>query len=528
MESTAQIRSQVESATAKKVEAEARNGAAIERHSAMSAVLLVLQERVQARQDEVKSAERDRDNRRAVSLTAAAESADAERLRRQAEGQASAAAAAVASHIGDTARRSRAHEVEIRRAQERASKASALRDMRTRSLLVGEDRTAFESPENAANAAADVLEKALAMATQLRDETAARDQERLAALETVAKTTSLKLVDRERVAASFAARVDETETAVRVSSAAHAAAEAALKAVEEELETIQQRVQGPLTKQAQECAAHLKDTVNILARIKKTGEEDQTPLRHAEDAETLLLKSQQQSEQSILQSIDEAQMIAAEAHEDAVVASDDDELGTVVQYFSNTDMLVKSAEARLADHERNAKDAADAHNEVVAAFEAAKQELENNSSLPDDDSSNDALMMASNGRHLRAVLEARLNDLKVVAHDKETASLAASAAAAAAKEELQGLKSRHESAQIAAQPLKKIIREELRIIGQWLKVHCERQSAILAEAGERKAAWTKEKDLLSADLHRAQLQAAVAEEGVNVASGLAKTLRANK
>merc|ERR1712137_1022377 len=113
----------------------------------------------------------------AVSLAAAAESFDAEGLRRQAEAEAAAAAAAVTSHIGDTARCSRAHEIEIRRARERASKASALRDMRTRGLLAEEDRTAFASVDNATNAAADVLEKALQMATQLRDETAARDQE---------------------------------------------------------------------------------------------------------------------------------------------------------------------------------------------------------------------------------------------------------------------------------------------------------------------------------------------------------------
>merc|ERR1712232_872254 len=331
MEAAAQIRSRVETATATKGEAEARNGAAVERQAAMSAVLLVLQERVKARQDEVKSAERDRDNRKAVSLAAAAESFDAEGLRRQAEAEATAAAAAVASHIGDTARRSRAHEVEIRRARERASKASALRDMRTRSLVVGEDQSAFEPAENAANAAADVLEKALAMAMQLRDETAARDQEKLVALEAVVKTTSLELKDRERVAATFAARLDETETGVRASSDAHAAAEAALKAVEEELEHIKQRVEGPLTKQAQECAAHLADSVKVLATIKKTGEENQKPLRHAEDAETQLLKSQQKCEQTIVQSIDETQMVAAEAHEDAVVASDDDELGAVVQ-----------------------------------------------------------------------------------------------------------------------------------------------------------------------------------------------------
>jgi len=91
------------------------------------------------------------------------------------------------------------------------------------------------------------------MAMQLRDETAAKDQERLQALEAIAKRASLRLQDRERIAVASAARVDELDTTLRKSSAAHAAAMAASEAVEEELESIKQRVEGPLTKQVQEC-----------------------------------------------------------------------------------------------------------------------------------------------------------------------------------------------------------------------------------------------------------------------------------
>merc|ERR1712151_117411 len=107
-----------------------------------------------------------------------------------------------------------------------------------------------------------------------------------------------------------------------------------------------------------------------------------------------------------------------------------------------------------------------------AAFEAAQHELETNSMLACDDSSENSSslqLMASNNCHLRAALEARLNDLKVVAQEKETARVAASAAAAAAKEELHDLESQAESIRIAAQPLKKIIREELGVIEHWLK-----------------------------------------------------------
>merc|ERR1711974_368696 len=142
-----------------------------------------------------------------------------------------------------------------------------------------------------------------------------------------------------------------------------------------------------------------------------------------------------------------------------------------------------------------------------------------------EDDEEDAQVMSSNVCHSRAALEARLMDLKEVAQEKEAASLASSAAAAAAQKELQDLRSRHESARIASQPLEKIIRDELHIIDTWLTAHQDKETTITAEAGERKARWAKEKEVLAADLHRAQLQAVVAEEGVNVASELAKTLR---
>jgi hypothetical protein len=326
------------------------------------------------------------------------------------------------------------------------------------------------------------------------------------------------------VAEVFAARVDETETAVRSTSAAYAAADAALKAVEEELEKIKQRVEGPLAKHVPECAAHLESTVKALEEIKKKGVEDQTPLRHTEDAEEQLLKNQQHSEAAIVQSLDEAQMVAAEAHEDAVVVSDDQEGGVA----SSVAVLVKSAAARLADHEKNAKGVADAHKEVLAAFEAAKQELDK--SWPSQDDGEDDGVENPN-LAARAALEARISDLKEVAQEKEAASTAAFAQCAAAKEELRELESRQGSAGVAQKgcatargSIEKLIREEVQIVGTWLKARQDQEAAILAENSERMTAWMKEKEALDADLHRAQLQAAVAEEGVIIASDLAKSM----
>ena len=66
-----------------------------------------------------------------------------------------------------------------------------------------------------------------------------------------------------------------------------------------------------------------------------------------------LLKSQQQSGEAIVQLLDEAQMFAAEAHEDAAVVCNDHDDDAVVQDALNMELFMKSDAARLADHERN-------------------------------------------------------------------------------------------------------------------------------------------------------------------------------
>jgi len=513
MEAAAQVRRECETATAKKLEVEAQNAAAIERHATMSAVVVLLQERAKARQAEVNSAERDREARQAVNQSAVAESSEAESNRRQAEAEATAITAAVASHIADAARRSRAHDVEVRRAEERAARASKLRDMRTRGLVLGDDRNALESAEKAANAAAEVLHHALEYAKKLRDETKAKDKEKLAAFETLQKTTGLKLKERERVAAGFATRVEETEAAMRKSSAAYATANAALKTVEEELATIQQRVQGPLAKVLPESAAVLEDAVKAIATIQKKGAADQVPLRNDEEAESQLLKRHRQTEEAMVQSLDEARLVISEAHEDAIDVSAQEDVPVVEnQAAKSMGVLVKSAEARYADRERYAQSAADAYKDLIAETESASKELENLWPEPDDEL----------GNLRRAALEARLRDMKEVVHEKEAASKAAADASAAAQEELRELESRQESARLGGKPIEKLVKEELNTVSTRENAHNDKKATVLAEASERRAAWTKEKETLEADLHRAQLQATVAEEGANIASGLVR------
>jgi hypothetical protein len=381
---------------------------------------------------------------------------------------------------------------------------------------MGDDRDALESAENAANVAAEVLQQAHATAVQQRDETRARDQERRKALESTAKKASLRLKERERISNGMAARVEETDGAVHTTSAAYAAAHAAVKAVEEELEAIRQRVEGSLAKSLPECAAALDDATKALEACKQKGERDQAPLRHSEDAEAQVLKSQQQAEETLVQELDEAHMAAAEAHEDACVFSDTADKND----GPDVDLLVKSAAARFTDHERNANDAADAHKEAVTQATATEQEL--NAMKPSEEQQVDET------DERRAALEARLKDLEQVAQEKEGVSKAAAATAAAAKEELRDLEARQKAAPKRAEPLEKLIRNELQIVDAGLKVRQDKENAIMSELEERKQAWMKESDVLGADLHRAQLQSTVAAEGIKATSELTKSLRASK
>lgn len=128
----------------------------------------------------------------------------------------------------------------------------------------------------------------------------------------------------------------------------------------------------------------------------------------------------------------------------------------------------------------------------------------------------------------RAALEARLKDLEQVAQEREAVSKAAASTAAAAKEELEDLEARQKASPKRAEPLEKLIRDELQIVDAGLKVRIDKEITIMSELHERKQEWTKQSESLGADLHRAQLQSTVAAEGIKATNELTKSLRASK
>merc|ERR1711920_623736 len=86
------------------------------------------------------------------------------------------AAAALASHIESSARRKRAFDAEVRRAQDCAQHATSLRDMHSRGELVGEDRKGFENAELLANQGAEAASKRLTMTVKRAEDSARADK----------------------------------------------------------------------------------------------------------------------------------------------------------------------------------------------------------------------------------------------------------------------------------------------------------------------------------------------------------------
>jgi hypothetical protein len=321
--------------------------------------------------------------------------------------------------------------------------------------------------------------------------------------------------------------MDEIESQLHKAKAKQGTVEAASKALQEELEILKQRVEGPLAKALPECAKRLQDAQRAVEDAKFQGEKEQAPLRHAEEAEAQVLKTHQAAEASLVQALDEAQMAAAEAHEEALVPTEDKSA------TEESNFLVKSSESRLADREKQAKEALDAHKAALAAAAGAEEELvkaqaADNSAKQDADSDSEAeedQSMAERKATMES-LEARAFDLQHVVYEKKKASSAAAAALNAATDELAALKTSQKEARAAAapaRPIEEVVREELATSNKGLQVRREKEGSILQEAQLKMAEWLQQKERLVADLHRAELEVDVAKEDVQATKDLAKT-----
>jgi len=393
---------------------------------------------------------------------------------------------------------------------------------------MGQDRDLHEPAENEATAAAEADADAFAQATEAQADTKSNDGPALAALKAVVMTTAKNKRKRDTLAAALAFRVPESEVAVHTASAKHASAVASYKSVQAEFDIVKARVD-VLGTALPEYAAKLAAATATLAAVRAKSEEELAPLRHAEEADAQLLANNKIEVDSLIQALDEVHMTAAEAHQDAAEPSEENlEKSWPTEDFN---FLAKSSAARCTDHEKNVQNSVRACKEAAMAVEGAQRELaaiapaRDKDDDHDDDDDDDEVV---EGDEQRAALEAVVKDLEHVLQEKEDAKKAASAALDAAKQELQTIQEKKRLAPRKDMPIEKLLRNELAIVDRGLAIHQEQGSVILEAAKKKASDWSREKEELSADIHRAQLQIQVAKQDVVATREVTKTLKAGE
>jgi len=457
------------------------------------------------------------------------EIASQEKACRVAEEQARRTAETLASHQGDAARRARAHEAEVRRAKEKAQATATLRDMRSRGEIMGEDRKGLEEAEKKAHSAAEAMAEALAQAKQRQVQTRVSDDDKIKMLQAETDQSATKLKDRQRFLEATKSRAAVSEESLQNASSVHAAAVAKVQILQKEYDTLKTSVEGPLTTALTESQAKLEATKATVVSIRQRCEKKQTPLRHAEEAEAVVLKRHEASEASLVQALDAARTSAAEAHED--LGGDDQNMADVDAGIE-IDLLAASCKERLKDREQCAKDSETAHKEAVHALEAAHEQLHKWRKTSDaaDNESDDEMADGNLTNKVsfideqpEARLEARITDLQQAVEEKAANKKADAEALEAARLELEDLEKQRQA--LPAVSLEKLIAMELKLTKDIYNAHTEKERKVLEDARNRALAWAEERETLHANLHRTDLQIKVAKEDVAATKKLQGTFR---
>eukprot|EP00746_Dinoflagellata_sp_MGD_P164386 gnl/MRDRNA2_/MRDRNA2_92981_c0_seq1.p1 gnl/MRDRNA2_/MRDRNA2_92981_c0~~gnl/MRDRNA2_/MRDRNA2_92981_c0_seq1.p1 ORF type:complete len:808 (-),score=269.04 gnl/MRDRNA2_/MRDRNA2_92981_c0_seq1:387-2810(-) len=530
LEADAVARSNLDAANQGVVSAAAASAAAAEHHQAMLAAMEALKERLVARKTEASAAEREKEARIGAAKVLKGEISAAEKAARMAEEEARISEEVLASHKGDSARRARAHEAEVRRAKEKAQATATLRDMRSRGEIMGEDRKGLEEAEKKAHSAAENMAEALAHAQERQKLTHEADEKRSKMLQTETDKAATSLKDRQRVLEAIKTRAAGSEELLQNASSVHAAALAKVQAIQTEYDTLKQTVEGTLMTTMNETQVKLESAKANVVSTRQKGEKIQTPLRHAEEAEAVVLRRHEATEASLVQALDAARTAAAEAHEDAGTEDHDE---ADINAGLEIDLLAASCKERRKDREQCARESEAEHKEALEALEAARKQLHKwkmSSSAGKAWDEYDEIAgenLTDRGTFIdeqpEARLEARVADLEQVVEEKAAKKKADAEAVEAARLELEALETQRRA--LPAVSLEKLIAMELKLTTDFYDAHKEKETKVLEEARKRALAWADERETLYANLHRTDLQIKVAKEDVAATKKLQQTLR---
>lgn len=525
-ETAASVRANVASCMAGVIDAAAAHHSAVEHHRAVAASVKQLSEHESERSAACGNAETEFEARTSVLSGLELECAHMVSARRQAAEELRMSTAALDTHTKDAARRARAHEVEIRRAEDRFNAATTLRELSTRESVMGEDRAALEAAVQRANATAEAASDALTAARDRRDVAQQADATITARLSAETEKARTTLGKREHIAASVQDRVKASRALHSDAQKALACATLALHTVRGELQTQQARLEGSL--QVEVCRSSEALRVAERALVAAQGEESETPQRHAEDAEALLLQHQQDIEATLVAAVNEARISAAEAHEDA-------SLSGAPQEF---DLLLTSAIGHFDDRQSLAHETAQAFQEAIEAVDRARKELDESkqdserqracsSSFSGRTSSpgtqlSHAVSEAVHQSLLCASAEATVSYLEHVADERRASQAAAQAAVQAAAEELQALEEQHKAKPKTNTPIALVVDGEIETVDALIQAHNDAERSVLEEAKVASAEWALKRQELHVSLHTASLQVAHAEDSVQATKELRK------
>eukprot|EP00927_Polykrikos_kofoidii_P066535 TRINITY_DN62111_c0_g1_i1.p1 TRINITY_DN62111_c0_g1~~TRINITY_DN62111_c0_g1_i1.p1 ORF type:complete len:999 (-),score=228.09 TRINITY_DN62111_c0_g1_i1:163-3159(-) len=281
-----------------------------------------------------------------------------------AQDRAHAARVAAAVHAEDAARRSKEHAVEMRRVEERLELSKALTDMQSRCLAQGEDGKILGEFGDAARKALQAANAALSSAARRSEETERVDKTQTAELAASLEKANKDLNARTSVLIAVQSRVAVSKASQRNAEAKHVAATAAAEEVSLEVGALQERLEKQfacvMSEHEHEGAWTQAKAVADAAKAERDAQ--LISFRHLEEAEALVLKRNVEKEISLATALDEAHLLASEAHGDV-----DDSAESRV--WEDVEGLVIQAKARHADLVLSAKTAA-------SSLSATKRELD--------------------------------------------------------------------------------------------------------------------------------------------------------
>lgn len=409
------------------------------------------------------------------------------------------------------------------------------------------DKNSFAHLAASASTAADNAETMLVRARERFNAEKASDEEKARRLNDLAEKAQRSLFTREQIADAIKARLETGRTAVQAAINKHAGAVAAAQAAKEGLRKVEEQVNGPLAQAVTDATTKLEGARKVALEIPKSAEKEQAPLKHAVEAEGLVLKQLEESELKLQGALNAGRIDADEAHDDATADDDKDDAAPEI------DFLIRSSKANLTDKERTASEAEGAHQSAAEALNSAQRDLtallalraeedarseasddDRSDASDDEDDDHDAAdrraakgARAADMQHLIercAAEEARVADLQHVTSERRVTSEAAALAVQSAREELAALEAEHQ-ARSSATPVVRLVRAELAIVDECLKAHQEKEREMLDKVKLLSESWTSQKVALEADLHRACLKVATCEAEVNAAASISETFK---